>query len=254
MSSSNPHSQSELNSNVPALQQAIDDANSVKSTWCAKGKYIPQVEHAKVLNSLTAAVRITWGQYQVTEHHGLEFGHAVYELRRRFGSGGGNGSAGTGLVQVLDTLNIPRSTAYYWLGRYQISIGEKKPKPDPFSKPAPDAVTGPQDYTATDELRKWIRAHCPSLHVYVQGSGSGVVARSTAGGDAAFDVEIRKVSVEQAKAIFQNVREPSGVADLLDVDRKHFDALFAGKPPHAVQERVAALQRLLLETYAAVQQ
>jgi hypothetical protein len=63
-----------------------------------------------------------WSKYQVTEDNGLELGKLLYEYPR---SSGGCGSRKTGLVQLLDTLSIPRSTAYWWIDRYKESVGLK---------------------------------------------------------------------------------------------------------------------------------
>src|SRR5438045_1625623 len=61
---------------------------------------------------------------------GLALGRVLCEYRDDHRSRGGNGTKGQGLVQALDELNIPKSTAYFWMNRYEVSIG-KKPVPCP---------------------------------------------------------------------------------------------------------------------------
>ena len=70
-------------------------------------------------------VRQTWCAYKDTEHAGIDFGRACYEYRNEHRSAGGAGSKGKGLVQLLDELSCPKSTAYYWIERYEVSIGNK---------------------------------------------------------------------------------------------------------------------------------
>lgn len=75
-------------------------------------------------------IEAAWKKYQVTEKYGLEFGKALCRYRDEHKSKGGNGSKGKGLGQLLDELSIPKSTAYWWINRYEISIGVKEPKPE----------------------------------------------------------------------------------------------------------------------------
>jgi hypothetical protein len=79
--------------------------------------------------SATQTVTAAWKAYQKSgEPLGLKFGEEFYDWRKKFKSKGGNGTKGRGLIQLLDELNIPRSTAYYWSERYEISIGLKEEK------------------------------------------------------------------------------------------------------------------------------
>jgi hypothetical protein len=78
-----------------------------------------------------------WKAYQAVEKHGLAFGAVLAEWKQKFASrSGGIGTRGTGLSPILDTIGIPHSTAYFWIGRYEESIGLRKPKPAPEPKPA----------------------------------------------------------------------------------------------------------------------
>jgi hypothetical protein len=61
--------------------------------------------------------------YQKTERHGLEFGRPCYEYRAKSEVVSG----GTTFNQTLDKLEIPHSSAYRWIARYEISIGLREP-------------------------------------------------------------------------------------------------------------------------------
>lgn len=67
-----------------------------------------------------------WREYQITEKYGLDFGKVCCKWRDKVKSKGGGGTKGQGLVQLLDELSIPKSTAYWWIDRYEVSIGKKK--------------------------------------------------------------------------------------------------------------------------------
>lgn len=71
-------------------------------------------------------ISAAWHAYQQTEQRGLEFGRVCCEWRDKFKSKGGYGSKGKGLVQHLDELSIPRSTAYWWMARYEKPEKEEK--------------------------------------------------------------------------------------------------------------------------------
>lgn len=72
-----------------------------------------------------------WEAYQQTERHGLAFGLACYECQLRVATRGGVGNKGKGIVPTLEQLNIPKSTAYYWIKRYKWSAGLEAPPPEP---------------------------------------------------------------------------------------------------------------------------
>jgi hypothetical protein len=64
--------------------------------------------------------------WQNSERHNLEFGRICYKWRERLSSQGSRSNEG--LRPYLDEVGIPASTAYYWIERYEISIGAKVPK------------------------------------------------------------------------------------------------------------------------------
>lgn len=78
--------------------------------------------------SAQAEINTAWVAYQKNEKHGLEFGRVCCEWRNAIKSKGGYGTKGKGLVQLLDELSIPKSTAYWWMNRYKASIGTKQYK------------------------------------------------------------------------------------------------------------------------------
>ena len=67
-----------------------------------------------------------WNAYQkMTEKHGLELGRVCHELRVKFKA---QGKKGQGLRPILDKVGIPRSTAYWWMERYEINAGLREAK------------------------------------------------------------------------------------------------------------------------------
>jgi hypothetical protein len=95
-----------------------------------------------------ARLRATWQAYQVADaersKRGLDFGKACYELRERSKVVPG----GTSFRTPLNDLDIPHTTAYRWLDRYEQSIGvrpvtlEMKPvEDDPVESPQEDVIS-----------------------------------------------------------------------------------------------------------------
>lgn len=70
-------------------------------------------------------LRRAWQQYQAVEKHGLNFGRVCYDWRTRFKA---QGQKGKGLLATLQEVGIPIRTAYYWIHRYEESIGEREIK------------------------------------------------------------------------------------------------------------------------------
>ena len=64
--------------------------------------------------------------WQNSERHNLEFGRVCYKWREHLSSQGSRSNEG--LRPYLDEVGIPASTAYYWIEKYEISIGTKVPK------------------------------------------------------------------------------------------------------------------------------
>jgi aminopeptidase N len=69
-------------------------------------------------------VTAAWAEYQQTEQRGLEFGHALYNLRKKYSAQGSR--TGGGLAQFLRKLGCKEGKAYYWLHTYRVSIREVK--------------------------------------------------------------------------------------------------------------------------------
>jgi transposase-like protein len=74
-------------------------------------------------------IKICWTALQVAEKQlqkrGLAFGQAVSEYRAKSEVVQG----GTSFRATLEKLNIPHSTAYFWIAKYEESIGAREPKP-----------------------------------------------------------------------------------------------------------------------------
>ena len=73
----------------------------------------------------TKKLQLAWKQYQRTERYGLEFGQVCCELRDEFKSHPGASNKGKGFLPILEQNSIPESTAYWWMDRYEVSIGKK---------------------------------------------------------------------------------------------------------------------------------
>jgi hypothetical protein len=74
----------------------------------------------------TAEKEITaaWQSYHRVEKYGLEFGATVYKWREEFKAKGFRGDAkGKGILPILEQCGIPTSTAYWWINRYEVSLG-----------------------------------------------------------------------------------------------------------------------------------
>jgi hypothetical protein len=71
-------------------------------------------------------IKRAWAAYQQTEKYGLDFGQTCCEWRTKFKA---QGKKGQGLLPILEQVGIPISTAYWWMERYEISVGTKQAKP-----------------------------------------------------------------------------------------------------------------------------
>jgi hypothetical protein len=80
-----------------------------------------------------AEIKAAW---QKIERYNLEFGKICCEWRDKFKAKGFR-KEGDGVSPILDELGIPKSSAYYWMNRYEISIGAKPAKPE---KQKPEAL------------------------------------------------------------------------------------------------------------------
>jgi hypothetical protein len=90
-----------------------------------------------------AEIKAAW---QKIEKYNLEFGKVCCEWRDKFRARGFR-KRGDGVVPILEKLGIPTSTAYYWMNKYEISIGVKPAKSE---KQKPEA---PSLWTPADEKR-----------------------------------------------------------------------------------------------------
>jgi Domain of unknown function (DUF4338) len=69
-----------------------------------------------------------WERYQTVEKHGLDFGKVCYDLRNQFRAQGSH--KGRGFEQLCTKLSVPRRTAYFWIGRYEESVGLRAVLPE----------------------------------------------------------------------------------------------------------------------------
>lgn len=72
-----------------------------------------------------AAIGTAWQAYQKTEEYGLDFGRVCCEWRTKFGAQGKR-VKGQGVIPILEELGIATSTAYFWMVRYEESVGIRK--------------------------------------------------------------------------------------------------------------------------------
>ena len=80
-----------------------------------------------------AEIKAAW---QRIEKYNLEFGKVLCEWRDRFKAQGFR-KEGDGVSPILDELGIPKSSAYFWMFRYEVSTGAKTAKPE---KQKPEAL------------------------------------------------------------------------------------------------------------------
>jgi len=82
---------------------------------------------------IVAELKSAFAKYQTVEKHGLAFGQRLYELRAQSFAQGHHHN--TGFTGLLRQAGIPRRTAYFWINRYESSIGEDVtiPRPERFS-------------------------------------------------------------------------------------------------------------------------
>lgn len=87
-------------------------------------------------------IAAAWKAYRETEKYGLRFGKVCCEWRDEFGAQGSR--TGGGLRPILDKVGIPKSTAYWWMEQYEISIGVKKRLDVHYSSESDDWTTPPE--------------------------------------------------------------------------------------------------------------
>jgi hypothetical protein len=86
----------------------------------------------QIIKSLWTALQVAEGQ---TEKRGIQFGEALYKFREKSEVVPG----GTTFRSTLDKLNIPPTTAYRWIAKYEEFIGTRSPKPNPDNRPSETA-------------------------------------------------------------------------------------------------------------------
>ena len=84
-----------------------------------------------------AEIKAAW---QKVEKYNLEFGRVCCEWRDKFRARGFR-KGGDGVVPILEQLGIPASTAYFWMNKYEISIGAKPAKPEKQKPEVPSVWT-----------------------------------------------------------------------------------------------------------------
>jgi hypothetical protein len=101
-----------------------------------------------------AEIAAAWQKYQQVEKRGLEFGETVYRWREKFKAQGNRSGTGKGLLPILEQVGIPTSTAYWWINRYEVSVGLKAaPTPKELEDEEDDSYEPPtpHDRHAEDE-------------------------------------------------------------------------------------------------------
>jgi hypothetical protein len=79
-----------------------------------------------------------WQECKKTEKYGMEFGRVCCEWRDKFKA---QGKKGQGLSPILEKVGVPSSTAYWWMDKYEVSIGAKV-EPVPPGMPTECPVCG----------------------------------------------------------------------------------------------------------------
>ena len=84
-----------------------------------KQQTLTPIEHD--LASAEREISSAWNDCEKLEKYGLEFGRVCYEWQQKLRAQGSR--TGGGLRPILDKVGIPKSTAYWWIGRYMESEG-----------------------------------------------------------------------------------------------------------------------------------
>jgi len=138
---------------VVATRRTIPTANNAPKTTVAATLVVNKQAVTK------ADVQKAWDEYKgATEKHGVELGKLLFAYRDAHKSKGGFGSGGQGLVQLLDELDIPHSTAYWSIERYEISVRLKPPRTNHLA-PVPSVFSDPKPEPEPEAEREpWSRA------------------------------------------------------------------------------------------------
>ena len=95
-----------------------------------------------------AEIKAAW---QKIEKYNLDFGKVCCEWRDKFRARGFR-KRGGGVSPILEELGIPASTAYFWMNKYEMSIGVKPTKPEK-QKPEEQKPEASLPWTPDNEKR-----------------------------------------------------------------------------------------------------
>jgi hypothetical protein len=109
-------------------------------------------DSAKAEIAALKQIRSAWQNYRRVEKYGLTFGRICYHWQQRFAERGQR-VQGRGVVPILEQLDIPVSTAYWWIARYKESIGMAQAQ-----KPNEDALA-----LLCDDVQAVIQKHLDAI-------------------------------------------------------------------------------------------
>lgn len=140
------------------------------------------------VNQAEAEIRAAWASYKRTEKQGLKLGEVLYRWQQKHGAQGSR--TGGGLRPILAKVGIPKTTCYFWISRYLISIGKRKEtKKVAVIKHKPGQVT--QALSAIDlTVKRWPKDRSLSTLVRALRERADTLEKLD-----------RKRSIERAKAI-----------------------------------------------------
>jgi hypothetical protein len=191
------------------------------------------------ISALEQNLTEAWAAYQKTEKYGLEFGQACYELRNIHKSNPGASNKGKGFLPILEQNSIPTSTAYWWMERYEISIGKKAPKDTSIaSSGRQQEREAAAEKLAEEDLFPAYRTDITPAVVSDAPDGIG------------YNITFKDLTPERAHQLANMpTKVPTGVKSLIEINKTHFDAVFAGLPAKVVNERITKLENLLQKQY-----
>jgi len=131
------------------------EAPNTPTPYSTQAAYLASVT-ADVTASITAAhEKFALAEKAFARDYGIAYGKVLFLARKKLAD------AGYGqLSNLLDNLSIPRSTAYFWINKYEISEGIRQPKEEkPYcpaevglSEPTSQEVNGVIAEYETEEL------------------------------------------------------------------------------------------------------
>jgi N6-adenosine-specific RNA methylase IME4 len=100
----------------------------------------PALEVKAVTPTAEKEILLAWRQYQRVEKYGLAFGKVCYRWQQKLAERGQR-VKGRGVVPILEQLDIPISTAYWWIARYKESgVIKDKPRQKQTAGPLPQGT------------------------------------------------------------------------------------------------------------------